>query len=88
MTLSGWLIPAGRETRAAVVLMHGFSWNRLPWLAGFVPWLQRRYNVLQFDFRGHGGSDDALITLGTLGAARRGRGRALPRRAAGSARSP
>jgi dipeptidyl aminopeptidase/acylaminoacyl peptidase len=66
VTLSGWLIPAGRETRAAVVLMHGFSWHRLPWLAGFVPWLQRRYHVLQFDFRGHGGSDDALITLGTL----------------------
>lgn len=66
VTLSGWLIPAGRETRAAVVLMHGYSWNRLPWLAGFVPWLQRRYNVLQFDFRGHGGSDDALVTLGTL----------------------
>jgi len=66
VTLSGWLVPAARETRAAVVLMHGFSWHRLPWLAGFVPWLQRRYNVLQFDFRGHGGSDSALITLGTL----------------------
>lgn len=66
VNLSGWLIPAGRPTRAAVVLMHGFSWHRLPWLVGFVPWLQRRYHVLQFDFRGHGGSDDALITLGTL----------------------
>ncbi len=66
VTLSGWLVGAGRETRAAVVLMHGYSWNRLPWLAGFVPWLQRQYNVLQFDFRGHGGSDDALISLGTL----------------------
>ena len=66
VTLSGWLVPAARETRAAVVLMHGLSWHRLPWLAGFVPWLQRRYNVLQFDFRGHGGSDDALISLGTL----------------------
>ena len=66
VTLSGWLVPPARETRAAVVLMHGFSWHRLPWLAGFVPWLQRRYHVLQFDFRGHGGSDDALISLGTL----------------------
>ena len=66
VTLSGWLVPAARDTRAAVVLMHGFSWHRLPWLAGFVPWLQRRYHVLQFDFRGHGGSDDALISLGTL----------------------
>ncbi|MEX0626499.1 MAG: alpha/beta fold hydrolase [Chloroflexota bacterium] len=66
VTLSGWLIPAGRETRAAVVLLHGFSGHRLPWLAGFVPWLQRRYHVLPFDFRGHGGSDDSLISLGTL----------------------
>ena len=65
LTLSGWLIPARRETRAAVVLMHGFSWNRLPWLAGFVPWLSERYHVLQFDFRGHGDSEDAAITLGT-----------------------
>lgn len=66
VTLSGWLIPAGRETRGTVVLMHGFSGHRLPWLGGFVPWLQRRYHVLLFDFRGHGGSDDALISLGTF----------------------
>jgi dipeptidyl aminopeptidase/acylaminoacyl peptidase len=66
VTLSGWLIGAGRETHAAVVLLHGFSWHRLPWLAEFVPWIQRRYNVLQFDFRGHGHSEDAPITLGTL----------------------
>jgi alpha-beta hydrolase superfamily lysophospholipase len=65
-TLDGWLIPAARETRAAVVLMHGFSWHRLPWLTEFVPWMQPHYNVLQFDFRGHGNSDDAPITLGTL----------------------
>lgn len=64
-TLSGWLIPAARETRAAVILLHGFSWHRLPWLTDFVPWLQPRYNVLMFDFRGHGESDDAPITLGT-----------------------
>jgi dipeptidyl aminopeptidase/acylaminoacyl peptidase len=66
VTLSGWLIGSGRETHAAVILMHGFSWHRLPWLEAFVPWIQRRYNVLQFDFRGHGHSDDAPITLGTL----------------------
>ena len=46
--------------------MHGFSWHRLPWLTEFVPWIQPRFNILQFDFRGHGNSDDALITLGTL----------------------
>ena len=42
-TLDGWLIPSGRETRATVVLMHGFSWHRLPWLTEFVPWIQPRY---------------------------------------------
>jgi uncharacterized protein len=65
VTLVGWLIPSARPTRAAVVLLHGFSWHRLPWLTGFVPWLQPEYNVLQFDFRGHGDSGDAPITLGT-----------------------
>jgi dipeptidyl aminopeptidase/acylaminoacyl peptidase len=65
VTLDGWLIPAARETRSAVILLHGFSWHRVPWLSLFVPWLQRRYHVLQFDFRGHGASDAAAITLGT-----------------------
>jgi alpha-beta hydrolase superfamily lysophospholipase len=64
VTLSGWLIPAVRETRTAVIVMHGFSGHRLPELAAFVPWLHERHNVLQFDFRGHGESDDSLITLG------------------------
>ena len=63
VTLSGWLMPAERETRAAVVLMHGFGGNRLADLVEFGPWLRRRYNVLQFDFRGHGGSGDAPISL-------------------------
>jgi alpha-beta hydrolase superfamily lysophospholipase len=65
VTLSGWLVPARRETRAAVILMHGFSWNRLGELSAFVPWLREHYHVLQFDFRGHGTSGDADITLGT-----------------------
>jgi pimeloyl-ACP methyl ester carboxylesterase len=64
-TLAGWLIPAQRETSAAVILLHGFSWHRLGWLRDFVPWLQPHYNLLLFDFRGHGESDEAPITLGT-----------------------
>ncbi len=66
VTLSGWLIPAGRETRSVVILLHGFSWHRLPWLTEYVPWLQPHYHLLQFDFRGHGASGDAAITMGTL----------------------
>jgi dipeptidyl aminopeptidase/acylaminoacyl peptidase len=65
VTLDGWLIPAARETRAAVILLHGFSWHRVPWLSLFVPWLRERYHVLQFDFRGHGASDPAATTLGS-----------------------
>ena len=64
VTLSGWLVPAGRETRTAVIVLHGFSGHRLPELAAFVPWLQERHHVLQFDFRGHGESDPGPITLG------------------------
>jgi alpha-beta hydrolase superfamily lysophospholipase len=64
VTLDGWLVPAARETRAAVVLLHGFTGHRLPELAAFVPWLRRRYHVLQFDFRGHGASGGDLVTLG------------------------
>jgi alpha-beta hydrolase superfamily lysophospholipase len=65
VTLSGWLIPAERETRGAIVLLHGFSGHRLPQLLAFVPWLRTRYHILQIDFRGHGASGDAPITLGT-----------------------
>jgi alpha-beta hydrolase superfamily lysophospholipase len=64
VTLSGWLIPAARETRTAVIVLHGFSGHRLPELAAFVPWLQERHNVLQFDFRGHGESGPGSVTLG------------------------
>ena len=64
VTLAGWLIPAARDTRTAVIVMHGFSGNRLPELAAFVPWLRERHHVLQFDFRGHGESEGDLVTLG------------------------
>lgn len=64
VTLTGWLVPSARETRTAVIVLHGFSGNRLPELVTFVPWLHERHNVLQFDFRGHGESDASTITLG------------------------
>jgi alpha-beta hydrolase superfamily lysophospholipase len=64
-TLSGWLIPAGRQTRTAVVVLHGFSGHRLPELASVVPWLAGPHHVLQFDFRGHGESDPGAVTVGS-----------------------
>ena len=65
VTLAGWFIPSARDTRTVVVVLHGFSGNRLPELAAFVPWLRERHHVLQFDFRGHGESDPGIVTLGT-----------------------
>jgi alpha-beta hydrolase superfamily lysophospholipase len=64
ITLSGWLLPSSRDTRSAVILLHGFYGNRLPDLVAFASWLQPHYHVLQFDFRGHGHSGDAAISLG------------------------
>lgn len=66
VTLSGWLVPAARPTRTAVVLLHGFAGHRLPELVTIVPWLRREHHVLQFDFRGHGESDAGVVTLGTF----------------------
>ncbi|MCC6617889.1 MAG: alpha/beta fold hydrolase [Chloroflexi bacterium] len=62
--LAAWFIPAAQPTDTAVVVMHGYSGHRLPELAGFVPWLRERHNVLQFDFRGHGESDAGPVTMG------------------------
>jgi alpha-beta hydrolase superfamily lysophospholipase len=64
IALRGWLVHAARDTRAAVVLLHGFSGNRLWDLPRYVPWLASRYHVLQFDFRGHGESGASRVTLG------------------------
>jgi alpha-beta hydrolase superfamily lysophospholipase len=65
VTLSGWLVPSERETRTAVIVLHGFGGHRLPELAVFVPWIQERHHVLQFDFRGHGESGAGRVTLGS-----------------------
>jgi pimeloyl-ACP methyl ester carboxylesterase len=64
VALSAWFIPAPRETTTAVIVLHGFSGNRLPELAAFVPWLHELHHVLQFDFRGHGESEPHATTLG------------------------
>ena len=64
VTLSGWLIPAARDTRTAVIILHGFTGHRLAELAAFVPWLHEDHHVLQFDFRGHGESGPGWVTLG------------------------
>jgi pimeloyl-ACP methyl ester carboxylesterase len=48
----------------AILLLHGWTGSVAPDLVEFGPTLRRTAGVLGLDFRGHGGSDDALTTFG------------------------
>lgn len=67
--ISGWFIPVGEgqaPTRKTVLVCHGIGANRSIFL-GVVPFLHRAgYNVLMFDFRGHGDSEGHTISFGVL----------------------
>jgi len=62
VTLHGWYIPSANG--AAIVLAHGYAWNRLMLLPEARILAAQGYGVLLFDFRGHGESADALVTWG------------------------
>jgi pimeloyl-ACP methyl ester carboxylesterase len=62
VTLRGWYIPSSNG--AAVILAHGFGGNRLDLLPEAALLAGHGYGVLLFDFRGHGESDKAQITVG------------------------
>ncbi len=62
--LSAWYVPAAEPGAPTVLLCHGLLGSK--WgLLRFVPWLHAAgYNVMLFDFRGHGGSDQRPTTIG------------------------
>jgi dipeptidyl aminopeptidase/acylaminoacyl peptidase len=62
VTLRGWYIPP--ENGAIIILAHGYAHNRLMLLPEAQFLSEQGYGALLFDFRGHGESDDALVTLG------------------------
>lgn len=62
LTLRGWYVPA--RNGAAIILAHGYGGNRLDLLPEAGLLAAAGYGVLLFDFRGHGASDDAPVTLG------------------------
>jgi dipeptidyl aminopeptidase/acylaminoacyl peptidase len=62
ITLRGWYIPS--ENGAAIILAHGHANNRQPLLPEAAFLAEQGYGVLLFDFRGHGESDRAAVTLG------------------------
>ena len=62
ITLRGWYVPS--ENGAAIILAHGYAGNRLMLLPEARVLAGQGYGVLLFDFRGHGESEDALVTIG------------------------
>lgn len=62
ITLTGWYIPT--TNGAAIILAHGYGWNRANLLPEAEFLADAGYGVLLFDFRGHGTSDSAMVTLG------------------------
>ncbi|MEJ2211962.1 MAG: alpha/beta hydrolase, partial [Anaerolineae bacterium] len=68
--LAAWFVPAlangAPERHPTVLLCHGLQ-DRKETMLNLVPWLHRAgYNVMLFDFRGHGASDKRPTTIGRL----------------------
>ena len=89
VTLRGWFMPA--EGTRTVILAHGYAMHRMGDSAALplaTLLVQHGYNVLAFDFRGHGRSEGRLVSLGfhekydILGAIAYLQGRFAPRRPA------
>jgi len=67
LTLKGWLIPAA-GSRKTVIFAHGYGENRLNNGVPILPIARHLadtgYNILMFDFRGHGESEGNLTSVG------------------------
>jgi len=63
LTLRGWFIPAP-DARGTVIFCHGHAGSMDPDLKYAPDFHNRGYNVLMFDFRGHGRSDGDRVSMG------------------------
>ncbi len=63
LTLRGWFIPAP-EARGTVVFCHGHAGSMDPDVKYAPAFHERGYNVLMFDFRGHGRSEGQQVSMG------------------------
>jgi dipeptidyl aminopeptidase/acylaminoacyl peptidase len=63
LTLRGWFIPAA-EARGTVVFCHGHAGSMDPDVQYAPAFHERGYNVLMFDFRGHGRSEGQYVSMG------------------------
>ena len=65
LTLRGWLTE-GAGSKPTIIACHGLFRSRQELLERSCRLSQEGYSVLLFDFRGHGESDEASISLGLL----------------------
>ena len=63
LLLSGWFIPSSKKTSATIICCHGYPANKSDILPA-VSFLYPDFNLLLFDFRGHGDSQGRLVTFG------------------------
>lgn len=69
VSLAAWYVPALEPEAASIVLCHGLLDSKWTMLR-LVPWLHDAgYNVLLFDFRGHGASEERPTSIGRQEAA-------------------
>jgi fermentation-respiration switch protein FrsA (DUF1100 family) len=69
LLLSGWWVPAPVEkqrSQRVIIQMHGHGGSMDPDIQYLPAWHGAGYNVLLFDFRGHGRSQGNAITFGYL----------------------
>ncbi|NDD82169.1 MAG: alpha/beta hydrolase, partial [Verrucomicrobia bacterium] len=64
MRLSAWWMPNGKPGRAPVVILHGLGASKAH-MIDYILLAQEQGNpTLAIDFRGHGGSDPSLTSIG------------------------
>jgi pimeloyl-ACP methyl ester carboxylesterase len=62
LTLSGWYIPS--QNGAAIIVLHGYSANRMQMIYRSMMLAEHGYGVLLYDLRGHGESEGDRRSLG------------------------
>ena len=62
--LTGWWMPTGKPQRSPVVILHGLGASKAH-MIDYILFAQEQGNpTLAIDFRGHGGSDPSLTSIG------------------------
>ena len=64
IVLRGWYMPPAPQNATVIILAHGYAHNRLMLLPEASVLVGQGHGALLFDFRGHGESDPALVTIG------------------------